>query len=228
MGSTDSQECYLEFSWEDSLLHHFQKPCVLPLWIYLVLPKRNQVMVFGSRYTLHPEDTISKPCVVTSKLVLCSTFARPLQLSMGPVISVMWCMVEQVDPMFICLLLILFIKKWVSGSKVGLFRILWQCYYKPVDSTADKDNKSMFTTWNLRKEELLSFPCTCNLRGKLACLQVRWLGFLRDVILCFWLTACTAGPAMVRASLCCWSTHIFHACHHGYSVYALLYKYRCT
>lgn len=26
-------------------------------------------MVFGSRYTLHPEDTISKPCVVTSKLV---------------------------------------------------------------------------------------------------------------------------------------------------------------
>ena len=146
----------------------------------------------------------------------------------GPAISVMWCMVEQVDPMFICLLLILFIKKWVSGSKVGLFRILWQCYYKPVDSTADKDNKSVFTTWNLRKEELLSFPCTCNLRGKLACLQVRWLGFLRDVILCFWLTACTAGPAMVKASLCCWSTHIFHACHHGYSVYALLYKYRCT
>ena len=146
----------------------------------------------------------------------------------GPAISVMWCMVEQVDPMFICLLLILFIKKWVSGSKVGLFRILWQCYYKLVDSTADKDNKSMFTTWNLRKEELLSFPCTCNLRGKLACLQVRRLGFLRDVILCFWLTACIAGPAMVRASLCCWSTHIFHACHHGYSVYALLYKYRRT
>ena len=146
----------------------------------------------------------------------------------GPAISVMWCMVEQVDPVFICLLLILFIKKWVCGSTVRLFRILWQCYYKLVDSTADKDNKSMFTTWNLGKEELLSFPCTCNLTGKLACFQVRWLGFLRDVILCFWLTACTAGPAMVKASLCCWSTHIFHACHHGYSVYALLYKYRCT
>ena len=34
----------------------------------------------------------------------------------GSAISVMWCMVEQVDPMFVCLLLILFIKKWVCGS----------------------------------------------------------------------------------------------------------------
>ena len=33
----------------------------------------------------------------------------------GSAISVMWCMVEQVDPMFICLLLILFIKKWVQS-----------------------------------------------------------------------------------------------------------------
>ena len=127
----------------------------------------------------------------------------------------MWCIVEQVDPMFICLLLILFIKKWVCGSKVLLFRILWQYYYKLVDSTADKDNKSMFTTWNRSKEELLSFPWTCNLRGKLARLQVRWLGFLRDIILCFWLTAYRAGPATVRVSLCCWSTQIFHPCHHG-------------
>ena len=133
----------------------------------------------------------------------------------GSAISVMWCIVEQVDPMFICLLLILFIKKWVCGSKVLLFRILWQYYYKLVDSTADKDNKSMFTTWNRSKEELLSFPWTCNLRGKLARLQVRWLGFLRDIILCFWLTAYRAGPATVRVSLCCWSTQIFHPCHHG-------------
>ena len=146
----------------------------------------------------------------------------------GSAICVMWCMVEQVDPMFICLLLILFIKKWVCGSKLLLFRIPWQYYYKLVDSTADKDNKSKFTTWNLSKEELLSFPCTYNLRGKLACLQVRRLGFLRDIILCFWLTAHTAGPATVRASLCCWSTQIFHACHHGYSIHALLYKHQCT
>ena len=34
----------------------------------------------------------------------------------GSAISVMWCIVEQVDPMFVCLLLILFIKKWVYGS----------------------------------------------------------------------------------------------------------------
>ena len=35
---TDSHICYPELKWEGSLLLHFLKPRILPLWIYMVLP----------------------------------------------------------------------------------------------------------------------------------------------------------------------------------------------
>ena len=136
----------------------------------------NHLTALGSGYTPHRKTPFQCLRLPPPRWCLCCTCNRPFWFSLGPAVSAMWWMGEQVDPMVVCLILTLFIVNLVSCFKVMLFGILWQWYYKFLEGSLTRRIKPYLKyPTPVKKSCCLSM---CESSERKTCLHVGCLGFM--------------------------------------------------